>query len=115
MKQIGYLLIALLPCMLWISTAQASQYNPWRPQPQQWGNQHRQGDNGLETRQTMGVKPQQHYSAPLNRIPARQFEYRHYMQQVSPYYSNQMPWWSDPVAVPYGPWSTGNDGSNGFW
>ncbi len=92
----------------------ASQYNPWRTQPQQWGYQNR-SYNRATTGQEMGVRPQMLYSAPLNRIPARQFEYRRYIQQVNPYYSNQMPWWSDQTAVPYGPWAFGNNGSNGFW
>ncbi len=117
MKLNRYLLIAALSSAF-VVNAQAmgmqnngmngSQYNPWRAQPQQWGYQNSQNMG-------MGVRPTSPYSAPLNRIPARQFEYRRYIQQVNPYYSNQMPWWSDQSAVPYGPWSFGNNGTNGFW
>ena len=91
----------------------ASQYNPWRPQPQNWGYQNRSHNRAAA--QGMGVRPQPLYAAPLSRIPARQFEYRGYIKQVNPYYSNQMPWWSDQAAVPYGPWALGNSGSKGFW
>jgi len=90
---------------------QASQYNPWRPQPQQWGGQHRQNYQA----QSYGVMPQSLYPVPQSLIPARQFEYRRYIQQVNPYYSNPMPWWSDQSAVPYGPWSKGGPGSGSFW
>ena len=119
MKFMRYIFIAVLSALLMTDTVMAagmqngsSQYNPWRQQPRQWGYQTRQNGNSLESGHAMGVRPQLPYSAPLNRIPARQFEYRRYIQQVNPYYSNQMPWWSDPVAVPYGPWSLGN---NGIW
>jgi len=122
MKRKAQLLILVLTGAFVASTAQAvgmqnsgayaSQYNPWRPQPQQWGYQNRDNRN---MRQTEGVMPQPLYGTPQSLIPARQYEYRRYIQQVNPYYNNQMPWWSDQVAVPYGPWSLGNNGSNGFW
>ena len=126
MKRNSQLLFVMLAAVSFMSTAQAtgmqnsgvqaSQYNPWRPQPQQWGAQNGRNNNHANTGQSIGIRPQPLYSAPVNPvIPARQFEYRRYIQQVNPYYGNQMPWWSDPVAVPYGPWSFGNNGSNGFW
>jgi len=133
MKRNSHLLFMMLVVVFPVSTAQAagmqnngvyaSHYNPWRPQPPQWGIQNGQNDIHVEERQhhveawhDFGVRSKPLYSAPVNTvIPARQFEYRRYIQQVNPYYGNQMPWWSDPVAVPYGPWSFGNNGINGFW
>jgi len=120
------LLITMLTGVFFISTAQASgmysngtqasQYNPWRPQPQQWGYQNGWHENRAEPRQSESVSRQSIYSTPPSPvIPARQFEYRHFIHQVSPYYGNQMPWWTDHNAVPYGPWSLGNSGVNGFW
>jgi len=104
----------------------SSQYNPWRAQPQRhrgyWG-QNNSGNVNSSTR-----RPQQAWLTPLqptvrrsympqSPIPARQHEYRSYIQQVNPYYSgsNSGPWWSDPVAVPHGPWAIGNGWPNGIW
>ena len=93
----------------------ASQYNPWRPQVQQWGYSNQNNGRSHVSPHAEGTMPYPLYAVPMSRIPARQFEYRRYIQQVNPYYSHQVPWWSDPVAVPYGPWAFGNNGVNGFW
>lgn len=104
--------IMMLMGVLSVNTIQAAQYNPWRPMPQQWGYQGRViSNNSIVTRPAYGTAPQRLNPVPLNRISARQFEYRRYIQEMDPYYSNKMPWWSDQSAVPYGPWSKG---ANGF-
>lgn len=98
------------------------QYNPWRPQPQQWGYQNRQQNrqnnsngNGYAA-QTHNVMPQSSYAIPLSHIPARQYEYQRYVQQVNPYYNTGggLPWWAGQGAAPYGPWSIGNGWPNGL-
>jgi len=105
----------------------SSQYNPWRAQPRSrrgyWGSSEQSGNgNGLvkwprQPRVTMPQPTVRRAYLPQSPIPARQHEYRSYIQQVNPYYSghNSGPWWSDPVAVPYGPWATGNGWPNGLW
>ena len=108
----------------------SSQYNPWRAQPRQhrgyWGstaqsvNGNGNGSMQRLPRQASVTMPQptvRRSYMPQSPIPARQHEYRSYIQQVNPYYSgaNSGPWWSDPVAVPYGPWATGNGWPNGLW
>ena len=98
-------------------------YNPWRPQPKQWGYQGNRPDNRLATQVNAGPRrgyQPPRYSQPLSPILARQYEYRNYVQQVSPYYGvygsyGGVPWWADPVAVPYGPWAMGNGWPGGIW
>lgn len=92
---------------------QQERYNPWRPQPKQWGfNNDRQQ---LQTRPM--VQPQPVYVYPVHPIHSRQVEYRGYLQQFGAYYGNQggLPWWADQSAVPYGPWAAGNGWPNGIW
>jgi hypothetical protein len=94
-----------------MGTSQQKQYNPWRPVPRQWGGQHKQR---ATTVQQQAYTPA--YAVMPHPIHARQYEYRNYVQQVNPYYGNGgIPWWSDPVAVPYGPWAIGNGWPNGLW
>ena len=85
--------------------SQAKQYNPWRSAPNTgWGTQPQQRRSTI----AHPAPPAPRYRAPMSPIHARQFEYKNFLQQVKPYYSNNgTPWWSDPVAVPYGPWSQG--------
>ncbi|WP_126456381.1 hypothetical protein [Sulfuriflexus mobilis] len=94
-----------------MGASQHRQYNPWRPVPRQWGGRYKQRTAAV---QQQGYTPA--YAVPLHPIHARQYEYRNYIQQVNPYYGNGgIPWWADPVAVPYGPWAIDNGGSNGLW
>ena len=100
----------------------ASQYNPWRPQPKQWGYGHNNNGNGnAERSMPQPLYSEPLYSVPLHAvplapIPARQYEYRRYIQEVNPYYdmSGGLPWWAGSGAAPYGP-AMGNGWPNGIW
>jgi hypothetical protein len=94
-----------------IGVSQQKQYNPWRPVPRQWGRQHKQRATAVQQQGNMPA-----YVVTPSPIHARQYEYRNYVQQVNPYDGNGgIPWWADPVAVPYGPWAIGNGWPNGLW
>jgi len=104
----------------------SSQYNPWRKQQPQhrgyWGqNNNGNGHRSIPTPQQGMRTPFQptvrQVYMPQSPIPARQHEYRSYIQQVNPYYSghNTGPWWSDSGAIPNTPWAIGNGWPNGIW
>jgi len=99
--------------------AQASQYNPWRPQPRQWGYQNKRnngnGNGNGHAGQTHYGMPQSRYVIPQSPIPSRRYEYRRYIQEVNPYYDSAGPWWAGHGAAPYGPWAIGNGWPNGIW
>ena len=95
----------------------ASHYNPWRPQPKQWGYQDRPNHNHGNGYAPQPYNAQQPvYAAPLSHIPARRYEYRRHVQAVNPYYDTGggLPWWAGTGAAPYGPWSIGNGWPNGL-
>ena len=96
----------------------ASHYNPWRPQPRQWGYQKNSNGNAhRDSGQARYITHRPRYAIPLSHIPARQFEYRRYVQEVTPYYNTGggLPWWAGSGAAPYGPWAIGNGWPNGIW
>jgi len=134
MKLISQLLVLMSFGLCCMSTAQAvgnyvqsagtqhngvyaSQYNPWRPQPKQWGYQNKQRNGNAYTMQPRNVLGQPAHAAPLNYISARRYEYRRYVQEVNPHYdmNGGLPWWAGSGAAPYGPWAIGNGWPNGLW
>ena len=96
-----------------------ARYNPWRPQPQQ--NNHQQQSFHAHTAgeplqiQVAPSVVQRVY--PLNPLHQRQGEYRNYVHHYNTPagFGTGIPWWSDPVAVPYGPWAIGNGWPGGIW
>ncbi len=131
MKQCRQLLVVMLLGLSCVSTVQAagnfaqsagahnngvyvSEYNPWRPQPKQWGYQNRQSNGNAYIAQPNYIQRPPSYPALLNYIPARRYEYRRYVQETNPYYDMNGPWWAGSGAAPYGP-ATGNGWPNGLW
>ena len=98
------------------------QYNPWRKQPNNgWSRAVQQGSSGQHVQV---LTPAQ--AVTVHPLYMRKIEYRDYLGRYgvggygngygySPYYGGGLPWWSDPVAVPYGPWATGQGWPNGIW
>jgi len=135
MKPVYQLLVCVLSGIFYLSVAHASgnvvqsagihnngvraaQSNPWRPQPRQWGYQNnRNGYGQRDSGRAYSITPQPHYAIPLSHIPARQFEYRYFVQQMQPYYGvgGGLPWWAGSGAATYGPWAVGNGWPNGVW
>jgi len=115
MKFNNSLLITMLLGLFCMSTVQAAgnvmapvagvysqQHNPWRMQ-----------QRGYVESNNNNVQAQQFNAAPLNLIPLRQYEYRRYVQQLSPYYEMHggLPWWTGSGAIPNGYWPS----TNSFW
>jgi hypothetical protein len=95
-----------------------ARFNPWRTRPghinrQQQVHQHAVGD-------PLRVQPVPSVVQPaysLHPLYQRQVEYRDYVHHYNtPYgFGSGLPWWSDPVAVPYGPWAFSNGWPGGIW
>ncbi len=93
-------------------------YNPWRARPghinrQQQIQQHATG----EPLRVQPVAPVIQPVYPLSPLYQRQVEYRDYVHLYNtPYLPGAgLPWWSDPLVVPYGPWAFGNGWPGGIW